>query len=100
MSTELSRLERVDLRDIWKSEAQDFTPWLAREHNLGVLAETLQMDLELEAEEQSVGPFRADKRGSKRKSKMTKNKSLLRPHPGYRFLFGPVGPNIIKNNHQ
>jgi len=56
----LGRLERVDLRDIWQTEASDFTPWLAREENLLVLADTLQIDLELEGQEQSVGPFRAD----------------------------------------
>ncbi len=56
----LGRLERVDLRDIWLSEASDFTPWLARSENLVVLAETLGLDLELEAQERRVGPFRAD----------------------------------------
>jgi hypothetical protein len=56
----LGRLERVELRDIWTSEASDFTPWLARPENLAVLAETLGMDLELEAQEKAVGPFRAD----------------------------------------
>lgn len=43
---ELSRLERVDLRQEWKTEAQDFTPWLAQTDNLAVLSETLNMDLE------------------------------------------------------
>lgn len=56
----LGRLSKVDLRHIWQSEAQDFTPWLAREDNLALLAETLGIDLELEAVEQNVGPFRAD----------------------------------------
>lgn len=56
----LGRLERVDLRDIWISEATDFTPWLARPENLAILGETLGIDLELEAQERSVGPFRAD----------------------------------------
>ena len=60
MTSDLSRLTRVDLRDIWTNEARDFTPWLAREGNLAVLAETLGIDLELEAEEKAVGPFRAD----------------------------------------
>ena len=59
-SDTLSRLTRVDLRDIWINEAKDFTPWLAREENLTVLAETLGIDLELEAEEKAVGQFRAD----------------------------------------
>ena len=36
----LGRLERVDLREIWETEAQHFTPWLAREENLSVLTAT------------------------------------------------------------
>ncbi len=56
----LGRLERVELQDIWLTEASDFTPWLAREENLKILSETLGIDLELEARERSVGPFRAD----------------------------------------
>ncbi len=59
-SNNLGRLERVDLRNIWATEAQDFTPWLAQEKNLKVLGETINMDLELEAQEKDVGPFRAD----------------------------------------
>lgn len=51
---------RVELRDIWESESSDFTPWLARPENLSILAETLGLDLELEAQEKAVGPFRAD----------------------------------------
>ena len=56
----LGRLIRVDLRDIWTREDNDFTPWLAREENLVILGETLGIDLELEAQEKAVGPFRAD----------------------------------------
>ena len=58
--TNLGRLEKVELRDIWKTEDRDFTPWLAQEENMSVLCETLLMDLEVEAQEQNVGPFRAD----------------------------------------
>jgi hypothetical protein len=56
----LGRLERVELRDIWVSEAASFTPWLARPENLAVLGEALGIELELEAQERAVGPFRAD----------------------------------------
>lgn len=56
----LGRLERVDLKDAWDSEALDFTPWLASEDNLPILGDTLHMDLELEGQERSVGIFRAD----------------------------------------
>jgi hypothetical protein len=57
---QLGRLERVGLREIWVHEATAFTPWLARAENLNVLANALDMELELEAQERSVGPFRAD----------------------------------------
>lgn len=60
MSKELSRLEEVKLREVWPDEAQNFTPWLAEEENLALLSETLDMDLELEAQEIPVGDFRAD----------------------------------------
>ena len=56
----LGRLERVDLRTIWTSEPAGFTPWLAQAENLEVLADTLGIELELEAQEKEVGPFRAD----------------------------------------
>lgn len=55
----LGRLRRVaDPRDVWESEAGDFTPWLAE--NLDVLAEELQMSLTLKATEVPVGDFRLD----------------------------------------
>ena len=57
---ELGRLVKVDLRNVWSSESSDFTPWLGRPENLAILAETLDMELELEAQEKPVGPFRAD----------------------------------------
>jgi hypothetical protein len=56
----LGRLERVDLRAAWLSESSDFTPWLARAENLEILGSTIGIELELEAQERSVGPFRAD----------------------------------------
>jgi len=57
----LGTLEKVtDLREVWKTEAQNFTPWLAKEENLALLGNTIGLDLELEAVEKDVGPFRAD----------------------------------------
>ena len=56
----LARLERVALRAVWQSEASDFTPWLASEHTIAILSETLGLDLDVEAVEKDVGPFRAD----------------------------------------
>lgn len=60
MCNELSRLEPVELREVWPNESADFTPWLAEEENLSLLADTLNMELELEAQEVNVGGFRAD----------------------------------------
>ena len=57
---ELGRLIRVPLREYWEGEASDFTPWLADEKNIGLLAETIGLELEVEAQERNVGPFRAD----------------------------------------
>ena len=61
MSNEsLGRLDSVELRKAWESESGDFTPWLAREENLKLLGETIGIELECEAQEKDVGPFRAD----------------------------------------
>jgi hypothetical protein len=60
MTTDLGRLEKVDLRTVWIREDGDFTPWLAQEHNLILLGDTIGLELELESIEKDVGPFRAD----------------------------------------
>jgi hypothetical protein len=57
---ELGRITSVDLREIWTSEDKHFTPWLAQPENLELLGNALGIDLELEAQEKDVGPFRAD----------------------------------------
>jgi hypothetical protein len=56
----LGRLTPVDLREVWTNEADDFTPWLASDENIALLGEAIGMELEVEAREQEVGPFRAD----------------------------------------
>src|ERR1017187_4187913 len=56
----LGKLERVDVRKVWASEAGGFTPWLAQEDNIALLGEAIHIDLEVEAQEKAVGPFRAD----------------------------------------
>lgn len=60
MPVTLGRLEKVDLREVWKTEAIDFTPWLAQDQNIEQLGSTIGIDLEVEAQEKNVGPFRAD----------------------------------------
>ncbi len=56
----LGKLEKVDLKTIWENEAYNFTPWLAQKENLELLGDTIGIELVLEAQEKSVGPFRAD----------------------------------------
>ncbi len=56
----LGRLQRVDLRDCWEREDTDFTPWLASEENIAVLGDAIGIELEVQQEEATVGPFRAD----------------------------------------
>ena len=60
MSINLGRLEKVELREFFKDEARDFTPWLAEENNLELLGETLGLDIELEDIEVKIGKFSAD----------------------------------------
>ena len=50
----------MDLRDVWSSEASDFTPWLAKEENISLLGDAIGLELEVESQEKNVGPFRAD----------------------------------------
>lgn len=46
METQLGKLQSIDLRNVWKTEAGDFTPWLALEENIQVLSEAIGIDLE------------------------------------------------------
>jgi hypothetical protein len=48
------------LRSAWPTEDGNFTPWLAEPANIALLGKALNMELEVEAVEHSVGPFRAD----------------------------------------
>lgn len=54
----LGTIEQVDLRRVWPNEAQDFTPWLAR--NLDKLGAALGLDLQLLSDEAPVGSFSLD----------------------------------------
>lgn len=55
---EISRIVKVPLREVWKHEATDFTPWLLA--NASVLGEVLGMDLDLHEAEHTVGDFSLD----------------------------------------
>lgn len=57
---ELSKLEKVNLRDVWKHEALDFTNWLAKPENLELLSDEIGIDISLIQTEASVGKFNVD----------------------------------------
>lgn len=57
----LEMLEEVkDLRTVWPHEALDFTPWLADNDNLSILADTLGIEMSAEETEAAVGDFNVD----------------------------------------
>jgi hypothetical protein len=58
MKPTLAQLKHLDPRTVWKSEARDFTPWLAE--NISILGDILGMDLEVTTTEGSVGDFAVD----------------------------------------
>lgn len=61
MSKEFGKLEEItDLRDYWKNEATDFTPWLAKEENISLLSEAVGLDITVEERESNVGDFNVD----------------------------------------
>ena len=49
----ISRIERVELREVWPHEAGDFTPWLAS--NIDALGEALGLELEVQDRFQNAG---------------------------------------------
>lgn len=57
----LDKLVKIsDLREVWKNESADFTPWLAKEENLSLLGEAIGIDITLEEKESNVGDFSVD----------------------------------------
>lgn len=55
------RLEEImDLRNYWKNEATDFTPWLVKEENISILSEAIGLDITVEERESNVGDFNVD----------------------------------------
>lgn len=54
----IGKLERVALREVWKHEALDFTPWL--EESLDVLNDVIDVTLSGAEREQSAGTFNVD----------------------------------------
>lgn len=57
---QLSKLQKVDLREVWKHEALDFTNWLAKRENLELLSDEIGIDISPIQTEASVGNFKVD----------------------------------------
>lgn len=54
----IGKLERVNLKAVWKKEAYDFTPWL--QENIEVLGNAIDLELSSAEREQSAGTFSVD----------------------------------------
>ena len=59
---ELGTIEKVDIRDVWPTEDDHFTPWLGE--NLDKLGSEIGLDLELAETEAQVGTFKLDVRAN------------------------------------
>lgn len=54
----LCKLQEIkNLRTIWPHEALDFTPWLAQDDNIILLADAVGLDITISETESSVGDF-------------------------------------------
>ena len=88
MAQHEEELEKVDVHEMWRYEAQDFTPWLAQ--NLDLLGKELGMRLENPQTEVPVGPLRLDilaGRGQYRREGRYRKPIGMDRHPP----FGSVG---------
>lgn len=57
----LGKLKEIkDLRKVWPHEALDFTPWLAEEESLSLLADAVGLEITIDETESSVGDFNVD----------------------------------------
>ena len=56
----LGKLEKIDVREVWKHEARDFSSWLVIPENLEQLSEQLGFDISPISTEVGVGRFRID----------------------------------------
>ena len=57
----LGKIEKVDLRSVWKNEAYDFTPWLAKPENIENINDIIGLSLTDVRTEESVGSYSCDK---------------------------------------
>ena len=56
----LSRITKVNPREVWKHEAHDFTQWLVKKDNISILAEELELSLDNVVAEAAAGRYNVD----------------------------------------
>ncbi len=60
MEKSLSKIQKINLREVWSHEALDFTNWLAKDENLDLLSEEVGVNIKLIRTEANVGKFNVD----------------------------------------
>lgn len=56
----LGTLEKIELREVWRHEALDFTRWLAKKENIALLSKAVGIDLEVVETEFGIGRHKLD----------------------------------------
>ena len=56
----IGRIKEVPLRELWKHEALNFTPWLSQPENLELLSDEIELSLIDPKTEQKVGQYSCD----------------------------------------
>jgi hypothetical protein len=56
----LGTIVKLPIREQWKNEEYDFTPWLAKDENIQLLGEAINLDLEVDGTEVWIGSYKAD----------------------------------------
>jgi hypothetical protein len=60
MTIDLGEIRKLPVKNYWKHEEHEFTPWLAKDENISRLAAAIDLELQVEGVEVPVGPFSAD----------------------------------------
>jgi hypothetical protein len=56
----LGHLRKIDLREVWKHEALDFTHWLSKEENIQLLSDEIGISIIDVRPEESIGRYNVD----------------------------------------
>ena len=56
----LSKITKVNPREVWAHEAYDFTKWLAADENIALLSDEIQIQLENVKVESAAGRYFVD----------------------------------------